>query len=192
MSGEIRLPVEVVFRNMDQSQVLEDKVRERAQKLTRYFDRIMHCHVVIEADHRRHHKGNLYQVRIDLTVPNRELAVSRDPGNRHAHEDPYVAVRDAFDAMGKQLQAYAAKQRGEVKQHETPPHGRIIELAPATGYGVILAADGREVAFTRASVVDYDFDKLEGGESVRFAEVQGEDGPVASTVHVEGKHHVVG
>jgi cold shock CspA family protein len=48
------------------------------------------------------------------------------------------------------------------------------------------------VNFTRNSVVDYDFDKLEGGETVRFAEVQGEDGPTASTVHVEGKHHTTG
>ena len=188
----MKLPLEVVFRNMDRSQTLEDTIREKADKLDRYFDRIMSCHVVVEADHRRHNKGNLYNVRIDLTVPNRELAVSRDPGNQHAHEDPYVAVRDAFDAMAKQLQAYAAKQRGDVKAHETPPHGRIIELAPATGYGVILSADGREVSFTRNSVVDYDFDKLEGGESVRFVEVQGEDGPTASTVHVEGKRHVVG
>lgn len=192
MNGEIRLPVEVVFHNMDHSQLLEDKIRERTDKLTRYFDRIMRCRVLVEADHRRHNKGNLYNVRLDVTVPNRELAVSRDPGDKNAHEDPYVAVRDAFNAMERQLQAYAAKQRGDVKHHETPPHGRIIEIAPAADYGVILAADGREVSFTRNSVVDYDFDKLEGGESVRFAEVQGIDGPRATTVHVEGKHHVGG
>jgi hypothetical protein len=40
--------------------------------------------------------------------------------------------------------------------------------------------------------VDAEFDKLEVGTEVRFVEDQGDEGPRATTVHVVGKHHVVG
>ena len=191
MNGEINFPLEIEFRHLDRSEVLDNKIRDNVAKLTRYYDRIMSCRVVVEPSQNRHNKGNLYHAVIDVTVPTGELVASRDPHKNHAHEDPYVAVRDAFKAMQRQLQSFAAKQRGDVKHHEAPPHGRVVEVAP-DGFGVILAADGREVNFSRNSMVDYDFDKLEGGETVRFSEVQGVDGPTASTVHVEGKSHATG
>jgi cold shock CspA family protein len=40
--------------------------------------------------------------------------------------------------------------------------------------------------------VNADFDSLVTGENVRFHEEMGDKGPQASTVLVEGKHHVVG
>jgi len=50
-----------------------------------------------------------------LTVPGAELVA-----NHTQHEDVYVAIRDAFDAMSRQLEDYARKQRGEVKTHAAP------------------------------------------------------------------------
>ncbi|OOG22975.1 30S ribosomal protein S30 [Thioalkalivibrio denitrificans] len=188
-----RVPlVELTFRNMDPSPAVEERVRTQIDKLGQFHDHIMACRVAIESSHRHHHKGNLYHVRIDLTIPDHELVVSREPSGHHAHEDVYVAIRDAFDAMRRQLQDAVRKQRGKVKHHETPPHGRIREIAPAADYGVIETPDGREIRFSGKSVVDYDFARLEVGDSVWFTEVESEDGPAASTVHVEGKHHIVG
>jgi ribosomal subunit interface protein len=184
--------VELAFRNMDASPAVEDRVRARIAKLAQFHDHIMACRVVIESHHRHHHKGNLYHVRIDLTIPGGELVVNREPGEHHAHEDVYVAVRDAFDAMTRQLQDAVRKQRGKVKHHEAPPHGHIREISPGADYGVIETSDGREIRFSSKSVVDYDFAKLEVGDPVRFTEVDSDDGPAASTVHVEGRHHIVG
>jgi ribosomal subunit interface protein len=184
--------VELAFRNMDASPAVEDRVHARIAKLAQFHDHLMACRVVIESRHRHHHKGNLYHVRIDLTIPGGELVVNREPGEHQAHEDVYVAVRDAFDAMTRQLQDAVRKQRGKVKYHETPPHGHIREIAPGADYGVIETSDGREIRFSSKSVVDYDFAKLEVGDQVRFTEVDSDDGPAASTVHVEGKHHIVG
>ena len=188
-----RVPlVELTFRNMDPSPAVEDRVRAQIEKLGQFHDHILACRVAIESSHRHHHKGNLYHVRIDLTIPDHELVVSRDPAGHHAHEDVYVAIRDAFDAMRRQLQDAVRKQRGKVKHHEAPPHGRIREIAPEADYGVIETPDGREIRFSGKSVVDYDFARLEVGDSVWFTEVESDDGPAASTVHVEGKHHIVG
>jgi len=188
----MEIPLEVTFRNTSGSQALEANVREHAARLDRYFDQIMRCRVMVEAGHHHHHKGNLYHVRIDITVPGNEIVVSREPAGHHAHEDVYVAIRDAFDAARRRLEDHARRIRHDVKYHEPPQHGRIREIVPAADYGVIETPEGRELTFWRTSVVQGAFDKLEVGDEVTFSEAQGEQGPVASTVHVVGEHHVVG
>jgi ribosomal subunit interface protein len=188
----VKLTPEITFRGFPRSEALEANIMQKLEKLDRFFEHIMSCRVILEADHKHHHKGNLYRVRITLTVPGQELVVSRTPEKHQAHEDPYVAIRDAFDAAKRQLEDYARQLRGDIKTHETPSHGRIVELAPAMDYGRIETIDGRSIYFHRNSVVDADFERLEIGGEVRFSEVQGEEGPQASTVHLLGKHHVVG
>ncbi|KTD17670.1 HPF/RaiA family ribosome-associated protein [Legionella jordanis] len=185
----MQLPIQVVFRNMDPSPAAEEKARSLATKLERYFDKIMGCRIVIESPHRHHHKGKLYHVRIDLTVPNAELVVSREPSDHHAHEDVFVAIRDAFDAIKRQLQNYAHQRRGEIKHHEIPNYGRVLEVCPPADYGYIETPDGRQIRFTSNSLIDYDFEKLEVGDRVRFAEVENSEEPVASTVYVERSNH---
>lgn len=188
----MQLPLQITFRNLDRSEAIEAKVRERAESLERFYDHIMSCRVVVEAHHKHHRHGNHYRVRVDVTVPDGELVASRDPDEHHAYTDVYVAIRDAFDTVRRQLEDYARRTRRQVKSHEAPPHGRIVELYPAEGYGRIETSGGRLVYFHRHSVVDGDFDKLSIGAEVRFDEAVGERGPQASTVHVIGKHHIAG
>jgi ribosomal subunit interface protein len=176
---------------MSPSQAVEANVREHVEKLDKFHRGIMSCRVIVEQLHHHHHQGNLYHVRVDLKVPGRELVVNRAPGAHHAHEDVYVAIRDAVDAMRRQLENHARRQRGAVKAHETQPHGRIAEIYPEQGYGRIETSDGRLVYFHEDSLVDGDFSKLAIGTEVRFSEEQGEQGPQATTLHVVGKHHVV-
>ncbi len=188
----MKLSPQITFQNMEPSDAMEQNIRERAQKLDQFYDRIMSCRVMVEAQHRHHRQGNVFHVRIDLTVPGRELVVSRDPGKDHAHEDVYVAIRDAFDAARRQLEDFGRRQRSEVKAHEVQMHGRISQLNPSEDYGIIETLDRREIYFHRHSVVNFDFDKLEVGERVRFNEEMGDMGPQASSVLIEGKHHIVG
>ena len=102
----------ITFRGMAPSEAVTAKIRERVAKLERFHDRIMACHVVVEAPHRHKHKGKIYAVRIDLTVPGGEIVVNREPGADHAHEDVYVAIRDAFDALRRRLEDYVRKHGG--------------------------------------------------------------------------------
>jgi ribosome-associated translation inhibitor RaiA/cold shock CspA family protein len=188
----MKQPLEITFRDMPRSEAVEARIREKAAKLDEFYDQIMACHVVIEAPHSHHHQGNMFHVTIDITVPNGEIVVNRDPQKDHAHEDAYVAIRDAFKAARRKLQDFARKQRGDVKVHEVPPHGTISEIIPMLDYGTILSSDGREIYFHRNSFLDGDFDALEVGDKVRFVEEEGEKGPQASTVHLIGKHNIVG
>ena len=188
----MQIPLQITFQDMDPSPFVEAKIREKAQKLEHYHDRIMACRVVVEPLGQHHHHGNLYQVRIDITVPGGEIVVSRDSGLNHAHEDIYVAIRDAFKAARRQLEDHLRRTRRKVKKHEMPPHGRVIEYFPEDGYGKILAPDGREIYFHENSVLNGGFRQLGIGSEVRFAEEQGEMGPQASTVRPVGKHHIPG
>jgi ribosomal subunit interface protein len=108
--------LQITFRNIDRSAAVEEKIRERARELEQFFDRVVSCRVVIEAPQRRRH-GNLFHLRVDLKVPGKEIVVKRDPPERHVHEDIYVAIRDSFDAVRRQLEDHARRSRGEVKTH---------------------------------------------------------------------------
>jgi len=114
----MRLPLQVTFRNMDRSSALEADIGDKAAKLDQFYDQIMSCRVVVEAGHKHHHKGNLYGVSINISVPGRDLVVSRNPSENQAHEDAYVAVRDAFEAARRQLEDFARTRRGDVKTHD--------------------------------------------------------------------------
>jgi ribosomal subunit interface protein len=188
----MQLPLQIAFRNIDPSEAVEAYVRERAEKLDKFYDRIMACRVVIEVPHKHHHKGNLYRARIDLTVPDGELVFSREPSDEHGHEDIYVAIRDAFNGAQRQLEDYVRRRRGHIKTHEIPNHGRITELHVEDGFGRVQTPDGREIYFHQNSVVNAPFESLTPGTEVRFTEEAGESGPQASSVQVIGKHHIVG
>ena len=110
-------PLELAFANVQPSPAIEKAVREKAAKLERFFDRIVSCRVVVEALQKNHRKGNLFQVKIFLVVPGREIVVDRTGAKDHAHESWQVALRDAFDAATRQLEDHSRRIRGEVKTH---------------------------------------------------------------------------
>ena len=187
----MQVPLQITFRHMDSSPALEARIRQRAQELEHFFDRITSCHVTVEAGH-RHHRGNIFEVRIDLIVPGAEIVVGRDSGMNHAHEDAHVAVRDAFDALRRRLEDHVRHDRGDVKLHAVPDHGRVARLLPDRDGGYISTASGNEIYFHRNSVTNGSFDALEIGAEVRFVARESESaaGPQASTVTPIGKHHL--
>lgn len=181
----MQVPLQISFRNMDPSDAMEAAIRDKAEKLEQFHDQIISCRVMVEAKHRRHHKGNHYTVRIDLTVPGRELAVSRDPAERKAYEDAYVALRDAFDSARRQLEDDVRRRRPQsMKRHEGEPQGFVTELH--ADHGRIGTTEGRHIYFHRNSLLNGDFEKLQIGAPVLFVEESGDEGPQASTVKLLG------
>lgn len=148
------IPLQITCRNMDASESIENHVRIRAAKLESFCERITNCRVIIEEPHRRHHKGKAFQVRIELSVPGREIVINHAPTrlsaaqsaearesgmvenhrpSKHAaHANVYVAIRDAFNAAGRKLQDYVRRQSGAVKVHEQAARAQASE--PWGGY----------------------------------------------------------
>lgn len=175
---------QIRFRGMEPSPSVEAVISERIARLARFHDRITSCSVVIEAPHRHGHKGKIYHVRIDITVPGREIVTARSSEENHAHEDVYVAIRDGFNAAQRQLEDVVRKMSGHrVKPHPETLHGTVARLMPEEGFGFISAPDGREFFFRRESMAtDADWAMLAEGTEVQFAEHEGEKGPYASAV----------
>src|SRR4030042_5070146 len=116
----MQIPLQISFRNMDPPPAVEERSRKKAVKLERFHDRIIGCTVVVEAPHRHHHKGKLYSVRVDISVPGKDVVIDRAKPIDHAHEDVYVAIRDAFDAATRRLEGQARKMGGDRTNHPGP------------------------------------------------------------------------
>src|SRR6266545_1156015 len=119
------LPLQISARNITLSPELEADIRERAERLRLYYDRIMGCRVMVEVPQRRRHDGSLYHVRIDITVPGGELVIRRRP-----HEEVRTAVQIAFNAARRRLQDYARRRRGAVKAHEPLDLSSLTQESP--------------------------------------------------------------
>jgi ribosome-associated translation inhibitor RaiA len=173
----MKLPVQIVMRDIPHSDAVEADIRARVDKLDHFYPDIMGCRVVVELPGKHKHQGKQFTVRIDLTVPGSEIIIDRD-----RNEDVYVALRDSFDAAKRRLEDYARKQRGDVKTHEPLVQGRIARLPEGETFGFIAAADGRELYFSRENVVHPDFEHLQPGMAVSFIEEAAGEGLQAKRV----------
>ncbi len=180
----VKIPPQVSFRELPRSEAIEAVVREKTQKLEEFCDDLMGCRVLIESPHRHPHKGKIYHVRIDLTVPGDEIVVKRDPPEHASHEDVHVAIRDAFDAARRQLQDYVRRRRGDTKTHPLTHTATVAQVSPVQGYGFLRTPDGREIYFHRNSLVGTEFEQLEPGTEVHYVEEEGKEGPQAARLSV--------
>jgi ribosomal subunit interface protein len=178
----MQVPLQITTRDVAHSDALEAHIREKAAKLEEFHPHITSCRVRVEQLGQHHQQGRQFRVRIDVRAPGKEIVANRDH-----HEDVYVALRDAFDSVKRQLEETVRLQRGAVKVHETPQHGEVARLLREEGYGFIQTADGRELYFSRENVVHPGFDELEAGTPVQFIEEDAAEGPQAKRVSV-GKH----
>jgi hypothetical protein len=131
----MKLPVQITFRNIPPSEVIETWIRAEVEKLETFYERPIGCRVAVEMPHRHHRKGSPYHIRVEITLPGGEIVVSRRPtvGKRlrqtgestirkqlesdREYKNLRLAVNETFRAAARRLSAYAQRQRGEVKTH---------------------------------------------------------------------------
>lgn len=205
------IPLQVAFLHAEATPYIEELIRAEAAKLERYYPRIVGCRVTADCGSSRE-AGNLWHIRVELSVPGSEIVVQSEPslaGTARQTERESIrksmevrrerqlarrAIRDAFRAARRQLQDYARKQRGDMKRTEQPQTAKITQVFGDKGYGFLVTPEGKEVYFHKESVLNYSFQHLTPGTTVAFTEVAGEKGPQASSVkvlHKEGPHGIV-
>ena len=181
----MQTPLEIAFHNLQSSAHLEADIRERVGKLERMYDRLTACRVTVEAGHKQHRTGNLYEVHIVMAVPGHELVVSREPHKakqRRAEPDIHASIKDAFRAAERQLKEFKRKLRGEVKPHDDLFQGQVSQLYPSEDHGFILTSLGTQLYFHRNALMEGAFDTLARGTPVHYVEIDGDTGPLASKV----------
>jgi ribosomal subunit interface protein len=179
------LPVQITIRDIPISPAVETHIRKKAQKLNQYYDRISSCRIVVELETKNKHQGKLYNVRIDLTVPGKELVTTRKND-----EDLYIAIRNAFDAMGRQLEDHSRKRHGRVKTHNNVMHGTIVRILPTEGYGFIEGMDGNEYYFGMTNVSYPQFNQLVIGDAVQYISEPLSEGRQAQHICRERHNHL--
>src|SRR5512132_3097487 len=102
----MELPIQVTFHGMAHSAALEEAIKERAAKLEHFYPHLVSCRAVVEEAARHKQQGNEFVVRLDIKVSGSEFAINHDRS-----EDPFVAVREAFDAARRQLDEHARRVR---------------------------------------------------------------------------------
>jgi ribosomal subunit interface protein len=179
----MKMPLQIVFHGLEPSAAIEAAAREKAGKLDQFSADIMSCRVTIELEHKHHHQGRPFAVKIDLTVPGHELRV-----DRVAHEDVYVALRDAFDHMKRRLEDVVQRTRGQQKHHAEPLHGTVARLDVNERFGFIRTPDGDEYWFGPDNLESARFETLQVGVAVQFLPEVAAEGRQAKRVSL-GKHH---
>lgn len=180
------MDLKIQFVGFPESEAVAAVIQGHADSLEQTCPQLLFCHVVVERPHRKHNQGGIYHIKIRMTAPGNTLVVDRERGLNHAHEDVYVAIRDAFIAARRRVDEYMRILGGDVKTKNNSNRAKVLRISPDLEYGFLLTEDEREIYFHRNSVVTGNFDELIPGQEVRFAEDMGEKGPKATTVHVVG------
>jgi len=171
---------QITMKDIPASEALHSHILDKADKLNQYSDRIGSCRVVIELEQKHKRQGKLFSVHIDLRVPGKELVA-----NHNSDEDVYVAVRDAFHAIERQIEKYNQIRKGHVKQHVIPFSGHVTKIFEKDGFGFIRGIDEVEYYFNEKNVVHPNFEKLNIGDFVTFTEFIGSEGEQAHNVIVK-------
>lgn len=179
------LPLQITLRDVPASPALEDHIRKKAEKLTRFYHRdINSCRVVVEQTQRHKHQGKLFNVKIDLIVPGKEFAVTKKQG-----EDVYIVLRDAFNALTRQIEEHSRKRQGRVKTHHGVTRGHIVRINPIENFGFIEGVDGHEYYFSMTNVCFPNFSQLTIGDMVEFMVEHVNDGRQAQHI-LRLKNHI--
>lgn len=172
----------ISYHNLDSTPTITETIEKHLERLGQRHPRITACRVAVEAPHRHQRKGRLFHVRIEVHLPQRIIAVGRDPGTNEGHEDVHVAIRDAFRAASRQLaHTDPRKKRRQRPAMTSPLEGVVVRWHRRNRFGFIRASDGHEVFFTANSYVG-DPDEVKNGQHVRFDEAIGTTGPHATSV----------
>lgn len=157
------LPLQLTIRDMTNSEALQAVIRKKAAKLQTFCNRITSCRVVIDFQQKHKHRGKLFNIRIDVTVPGKEIV-----STRKSSEDIYIAIRDGFNALCRQLEEHSRKRNGRVKAHNHVNHGYVTRIVTDEGYGFIEDVLGDQYYFSITNASYPTFEKLMVGDAVEF------------------------
>ena len=94
------MKVNITGRHLEITQSMKDYVVEKAERLTRYFDRISRMQVTLSVEGDRHIAEMLLTAKRGVTLIGEEIA-----------GDMYSAVDLVIDKLGRQLKKHKSKMR---------------------------------------------------------------------------------
>lgn len=179
------VPPEIAFRGLEPTDDLKELILTGIDDLEEVYPRLVSCRTMVADTTPDRHSSHNYRARLEIGIPGKTVVVEEKPlagGEPRALDQ---TIKDAFKVGRKLLQKEKDRQRGAVKTHDLPPHGRVVRLlTDATGvrYGFLESREGRQIYFQESALVGIRYDDLSVGTEVRYAAAEGREGPQASTV----------
>jgi hypothetical protein len=118
--------LQISFHGIEPSAAVEARIRDRATCLERFDDRIMSCHVAVQAPPGHHRRRRFYDVHILIDVPGEKLVVNRSGLRNEGGNDGHLAVIDAFRAAERLLEDHV--RRFEPRMYALALPGRISSV----------------------------------------------------------------
>jgi len=108
--------VTIRFEGLPVSEALREDILRHAHKLWQLAPQLQSCDVAVRKAEHRHQHGNRYVAHVHAVMRGATFEAGRTPTKDHSHEDAYVAVRDAFDAMQRQVSEHVRGVRDGAKR----------------------------------------------------------------------------
>jgi ribosome-associated translation inhibitor RaiA len=108
------VPFQISFTDTEPSEAVSFLLREKFDKLSEQFDRIISCHIFISRpSHRTRQK--IYNVRIHLVIPGREFEASREASDDDVNGDIRLAIDWAFSHITREVRDYVVRRREQAR-----------------------------------------------------------------------------
>ena len=168
--------LEITFRNEKHSPAVAAHIKNHFIKLKRFFNNIIHCHVILKNETEFDKKQCIHDVHIILKIPQTSL-VSACNFNCNL----YKSISQAFDNVQRQLQCKAQHFHERTPPHRATQIGTIRELFHNEQFGFIESAQG-DFYFNCGHTQKNTFAQLKVGQKVKFVEKSTPQGQQARKV----------
>lgn len=103
--------MEISFRNLSRNPVLEDLLRQKAEKFSRIMRHVTGCRLTLEKSQKKMLTSGLYKMRIDIALPRRqEIIVKKEAKIDGSFPKINILINDAFKAAKRKLEEIKRKE----------------------------------------------------------------------------------
>jgi ribosome-associated translation inhibitor RaiA len=107
--SKMQITPQITFEGSESFDAARDVITREIARLETHNKRITGCRVTVIAPSHKHRHGTGFQVHIWLTIPSYEnIVVNNSASDDARHEHAEVAIKDAFAAARRQVDALAA------------------------------------------------------------------------------------
>lgn len=96
--------VQTTIRSISPTREINHHIDKHFNKLKRTYNKINQCRVVIDLSKNNTNKDKMFSVRINLTIPGKELSTKKQNSNL------FIALRDGFSAVEQLLEKHHKKK----------------------------------------------------------------------------------
>ena len=107
----------IVYTDLEASPALNETIEKKLGKLFRLSERLNVQRVVIHAPHQHHHKGNQFQVSVEMSQDGKALNIS------HSDDSVHAAVKNVFSSAERAIKEHGGKWRSKrhIDKHASAP-----------------------------------------------------------------------